>query len=404
MPFIRNVVFQTSFCIRYPRVDTPTKQDYLSMKCLMGYLNASHTLITHGSHGYLNQTTGHWSGIIRDLLTDEIDIDGTGMFITKDRLEVVDCLAFANPGKIKFILRKPPLSYVTNILAVAFRRTVWMSMLAVSVFFAGALYLILNWESQRNKINFQSTYTFSDIALIIFEAICQQGSYTEPRSIPGRTIMLILFLAFMFLFVSYSANVVVLLQSTGDILNLNALLHSRMSAGALNASYMVWYLHNLTNPLHKELFDKKITSEGFYSPERGVEEVRKGLFAFHTLLAPAYDFVMETFTDYEICSLKELEGFLGFGGAFFFLKKNSPYKEIFKSGMLKINEYGLQKHSYKRYERKPKCYSNAVSFGSVGILEVYQAMLILLYGIFASVFILVVEKMVAAHVRKRRYR
>lgn len=374
------------------------------MKCLMDYLNANHTLVPHESHGYRNKTTGKWSGIVKSLLTEEIEIDGTGMFITEDRLEVVDCLTFANPGKVKFILRKPPLSYVTNILVVAFRRTVWLSMFAVSVFFAGALYLILNWESKRKKINFQSAYTCSDIALIIFEAICQQGSYTEPRSIPGRTIMLFLFLAFMFLFVSYSANVVVLLQSTGDIPDLNALLNSRMSAGALNASYMVWYLHNLTNPLHKELFDRKISSKGFYSPERGVEQVRKGLFAFHTLLPPAYDFVMETFTDYEICSLKELEGFVGFGGAFFFLNKNSPYKEIFRSGILKINEYGLQKHSYERYERKPKCYSNAVSFGSVGILEVYQAMLILLYGMFASVFILVVEKIAAAHAKRRGFR
>lgn len=368
----------------------------------MDYLNASHSLIPHESHGYLNKTSGKWSGIIQSLLTEEIEIDGTGMFITKDRLKVVDCMSFANPAKVKFILRKPPLSYITNILAVAFRRTVWITMFVISVFFTAALYIILNWETKRKKINFQENYSIGDITLIVFEAICQQGSFTEPRSIPGRTIMLILFLAFMFLFVSYSANVVVLLQSTGDIPNLNALLNSRMAAGALNASYMVWYLHNLKNPLHRELFDKKITSKGFYSPEDGVAAVRKGFFAYHTLLPPAYDFVMETFTDYEICSLQELEGFVGFGGAFFFLKKNSPYKEIFRSGMLKINEYGLQKHSYQRYERKPKCYSNAVSFGSVGILEVYQAMLILLYGIIAAVFIIIVEKIVAAQTKKHR--
>lgn len=390
------------FFFRYPRVDTPTKQDYLSMMCLIDYLNASFTIVTEESHGYLNQTTGKWSGIIQDLLTEKVEIDGTGMFITKERLEVVDCLSFANPAKVKFLLRKPPLSYVTNILVIAFKRTVWISMMAVSVFFAFALYLILNWETKRKKINHQDTYSTSDIALIVFEAICQQGSFTEPRSVPGRTIMLILFLAFMFLFVSYSANVVVLLQSTGNIPNLNALLNSRMTAGALNVTYMIWYLNNLKNPLHKELFDKKITTKGFYSPEHGVEEVRKGFFAFHTLLAPAYDFVSEKFTDYEICSLQELDGFVGNGFAYFFLKKGSHYKEIFKATMLKISEYGLQKHSYQRYERKPKCYSNAGSFGSVGILEVYQAVLILLYGVVAACLILILEKVIAAHTIKRR--
>lgn len=387
---------------RYPRVDTPTKQDFLSMKCLIDYLNATVTIVTEESHGYLNQTTGKWSGIINDLITEKVEIDGTGMYITKERLAVVDCLSFANPAKVKFVLRKPPFSYITNIVIVAFKRTVWFSMMVISVFFAIALYLILNWETKRRKINFQGAYNASDVTLIVFEAICQQGSFTEPRSLSGRAIMFFLFLAFMFLFVSYSANVVVLLQSTGNIPDLNALLNSRMTAGALNVTYMIWYLDNLKNPLHKELFDKKITTKGFYSPEQGLENVRKGFFAFHTLLAPAYDFINAKFTDYEICSLQELDGFVGDGFAYFFLKKRSHYKEIFKAGMLKISEYGLQKHSYKRYGEKPKCYSNSASFGSVGILEVYQAMLILLYGILASLLILIVERIIATQARKRR--
>lgn len=370
--------------------------------CLVDYINASFTIVTREWHGYLNQTTGKWSGIVEALLTEKVDFSGTGLFITKERLEEVDYLSFANPAKVRFLLRKPPLSYVTNILVIAFKRTVWISMMAVSVFFAIVLYLILNWESKRKKINHQDSYNTSDIALIVFEAICQQGSFTEPRSVPGRTIMFILFLAFMFLYVSYSANVVVLLQSTGNIPSLNALLNSRMAAGALNVTYMIYYLNNLKNPLHQELFDKKITTKGFYSPEQGVEAVRKGFFAFHTLLAPAYDFVSEKFTDYEICSLQELDGFVGDGFAYFSVKKGSHFKELFKAALFKISEYGLLKHSYRRYEKKPKCYSSAGSFGSVGILEVYQAVLILLYGVVAACLILVVEKIVAAQVRKRR--
>lgn len=390
--------------LKYPRVDTPTKQDYEVAECLMRFLNASFTIITENSHGYKNETTGEWDGIIKDLIDERAEIDGGGMFITYDRLEVVDCISYANKGKIKFVLRKPPLAYVTNVIAVAFRSTVWISMLAVSVFFAIALYLILNWETKRKHINFKESYTTSDIVLILFEAVCQQGTTTEPRSVPGRAIMLILFSAFMFLFVSYSANVVVLLQSTGDISDLNALLKSRMKAGAANVSYMVYYLYNLKEPLHRELYDKKIGPGGFYSPETGLEMVQKGFFAFQTVLAPAYDYIRSTFTDYEICSLQELEGFMENMKAYYFIKKRSHLKEIARFGMLKIGEYGLHQRSNIRYERKPKCYSSTGSFGSVGILEIYQAFLILAYGIVASGVMLAVEKITAKQMKRRKMR
>lgn len=92
------------------------------------------------------------------------------------------------------------------------------------------------------QIKSRDRFTTSDVTLITLEAICQQGTTTEPNSIPGRTITIFLFLIFMFLYVAYSANIVVLLQSTGDIHNTETLLNSRLSIGARNTTFMAHYI------------------------------------------------------------------------------------------------------------------------------------------------------------------
>lgn len=40
-----------------------------------------------------------------------------------------------------------------------------------------------------------------------------------------------------------------------------------------------------------------------------MKRVQKGFFAFHVELGAAFNYVLEKFTDYEICGLQELEGF-----------------------------------------------------------------------------------------------
>lgn len=52
--------------------------------------------------------------------------------------------------------------------------------------------------------------------MIVYGAMCQQGSHITPNSVTSRMIMAIAFIILMFLFVSYSANIVALLQSPSN--------------------------------------------------------------------------------------------------------------------------------------------------------------------------------------------
>ena len=77
-----------------------------------------------------------------------------------------------------------------------------------------------------NKFNF--VFTFA-------------GTTTEPQSLSGRILALIVFGAFMFIYVSYSANIVVLLQSTTKINTIEELVESRITAGGCDTHYMKNY-------------------------------------------------------------------------------------------------------------------------------------------------------------------
>lgn len=81
-----------------------------------------------------------------------------------------------------------------------------------------------------------------DVAMVTVGAVCQQGTPHEPKSAGGRIVMLFGFIALMFLYVSYSANIVALLQSTADNINtLEDLLDSKITLGLHEILYSHYY-------------------------------------------------------------------------------------------------------------------------------------------------------------------
>ena len=79
------------------------------------------------------------------------------------------------------------------------------------------------------------------MALIALEAVCQQGTSTDPLSYPSRILEVIMFCAFMFVYVAYSANILVLLQSTTEIKNLEEIREFKIDYGGMNTSNMMYY-------------------------------------------------------------------------------------------------------------------------------------------------------------------
>ncbi|KAI4461754.1 ionotropic glutamate receptor [Holotrichia oblita] len=292
--------------------------------------------------GYKNNKS-EWSGMIGELTKKEADIGGTPLFLTSDRVSVIDYIAMTTPTKSKFVFRQPKLSYITNVFTLPFKTSVWISSVALVIIISTGLYLVAKWETHKyKKLEIQQEEfiepKFLSAFFMAFSAVCQQGTNTIPHTISGRIMTIILFTSLMFLYVSYSANIVALLQSSStSIQTLNDLLHSRVQVGVDDTVFNRFYFPNATEPIRRAIYLQKVIPSGqaprYFPIEEGVKMMRQGLFAFHMETGAGYKLVGETFLENEKCDLQEFQ-FLEVPDPWLAIQKNSSYKEMLKIGYI----------------------------------------------------------------------
>lgn len=355
------------------------------------------------SWGYKDNTTNEWSGMIGELATKTADLGASPLFLTADRIDVIEYIACTSETRSKFVFRSPKLSYTDNVFLLPFDFGVWSSLGAMVVIAAFVLYIAsrTEWKSNLIKENDDSAIlrpTFYETFFVLFCAFCQQGSYKLPISFGSRLITMISFTALMFMYASYSANIVALLQSPSNkIKTLNDLYNSRIKLGVDNTVFNHYYFAHAEEQVRRAIYTEKIKrkdgSESFYNLSDGVKLVRDGLFAFHMEVGVGYKILLETFQEDEKCGLQEIQ-YLQVIDPFYAIQKHSPYKEHFKIGLMRLNEFGIQDRENSRlYTKKPKCAGHGAKFISVGLFDVEPALLIFLYGVGVSGIVFALEKL-----------
>ncbi|XP_015595979.1 probable glutamate receptor isoform X3 [Cephus cinctus] len=369
--------------------DTITKTNYPWIMHLVRMMNATVTFSIANTWGYRSKN-GSWSGMIGQLARGEIDIGGTATFFTAERIGVVQYISLYTP--------------TSNVFTLPFRRSVWIAIGVFMILIFCLLHLTLKWEwfntsaEERVRRHWSGNVyqpTMSDNLLILVGAVSQQGSSYEARAIPARIIILMLLVATLSLYASYTANIVALLQSTTDsITTLDDLLHSPLKIGVHDIVYNRYYFESFQDPIRKTIYEQKVAPKGRKSAwmnlEEGVSRLRQGLFAFHGELGSVYKIVQETFNEDEKCGFQEID-YLNVLDPLIAIQKESPYLEIIRIGALKIHENGLQTREIRRlYTKKPVCHKHA-SFVSVGLTECYAAFITLSYGTLIAFTIFILE-------------
>ncbi|XP_063232174.1 glutamate receptor ionotropic, delta-2-like [Bacillus rossius redtenbacheri] len=377
-------------------IDTITKLNYILLLHVVDIMNASMELSIVDTWGY--PSNGSWSGMVGSLQRKEADIGATALFFTANRLPVIDYIAMTTPTRSKFVFRQPPLSFVTNVFMLPFSQGVWLCSAGLVAVCTTALYCALTRESRQDASS--RAVSWSDVLLLSLGAVCQQGSQVQPRGTSGRIVTIVLFVAVLFLYTSYSGCIVALLQSSTDsIRTLQDLLNSRLELGAHDIVYNRYYFEAASDPVRQGLY-QKVKSSGAKKPnfldlEAGVDRVRRGLFAFHMEESSGYKVVLDTYTEEEKCGLQGIGGYIQVSDPWVAVQKDSPYKELLKRGYRKVQEHGLQNRELVRlYTRKPECTGHASSFVSVGLVDWYPALLVLLAGAVASLLVLLMESAV----------
>lgn len=190
--------------------------------------------------------------------------------------------------------------------------------------------------SQYVHPEIRETLTYLDIVGFIIAAACQQGTHLVshlPKT-SGRILVLTTFFVSLFVFISYSANILVLLQSPShSIKNIDDLIASPVKLGLQDARYARFNFQYENISILKRVYRTKIKPYGesgwIYDTVKGVERVRTELFAYQLESATAYKLIGETFTDDEKCSLTEIT-ILRVPRLTATVARNSPYKELFR--------------------------------------------------------------------------
>ncbi|XP_030031153.2 ionotropic receptor 75a-like [Manduca sexta] len=372
--------------------DAVAKVCWVFAKIAFDTLNATPQYIFSYRWGY--KVNGKWSGMIHDIGENRADL-GTNCVLFKDRLDMITYTDLVAPMRMRFVFRQPPLAYVTNIFALPFSSGVWLAIAVCSMVSAAALYLASIWEVKIEKSPTQLDGSIGDALLLTVSAVAQQGCFIEPRRSPGRIMEWVFFTALMALYAAYSANIVVLLQApSNSIKNLAQLADSKVTLAANDVDYNRFVFNDNRDQLHISVHNTISPENGkphFYDIFDGVERIRKGLFAFHSIVEPVYRRIEQTFLESEKCDLTEVD-FINSLDAFTPVKKDSPYLELLRVVYKQIRESGLQAALNKRYQvPKPKCLNKIAAFSSVGLLDIQPVLILMLYGVALSVAIAVCE-------------
>lgn len=357
----------------------------------------------YSSWGYQDNMTGRWSGMIGELETKTADLGASPLFFTVDRIDVIDYIASTSQTRSKFVFRSPKLSYTDNVFVLPFDIGVWASlgtMMAVASFvlYIGAR---VEWQIESVKKSDDPTIlrpSFYETFFVLYCAFCQQGSFSLPITLGSRLIAMVSFTALMFMYASYSANIVALLQSpSSKVKTLEDLYNSRISLGVDDTVFNHYYFSHAEPGIRAKIYSEKIKfkdgSENFFKLADGVKKIKEGFFAFHMELGVGYKTLLEIFQEDEKCDLQEIQ-YLQVIDPFYAIQKNSSYKELFKIGLLRLHEFGLQDRENSRfYTKKPKCAGHGAKFISVGWVDVGPALLIYLYGLGFSVLTFLIESL-----------
>uniref|UniRef100_A0A182JQ31 Uncharacterized protein n=1 Tax=Anopheles christyi TaxID=43041 RepID=A0A182JQ31_9DIPT len=384
-------------------IDTISRVNYLLTKSVAHALNATVKFSIVDTWGYRDRETDRYNGMIGELQSDLADLGGTSMFFTQDRIKAVDFLSMTASTRASFIFRAPKLSFTNNVFVLPFDQYVWYCTVSF-ILLSGVLLLVMLRTEQRynpgtgTRSSSPSTVTgLSDTLLNVFGTTCQQGSFIEPRTAPSRCLILLCLVVLMFLYASYSANIVALIQAPSTkIQTLEDLLASRLKTGAEDTVYNQYYFRTETEPIRKALYERKMRNkdgtENFLPLAQGVELIRQGHYAFHVEKGVCYKLISETFQEEEKCGLQEVE-YLKVIEPYYAVQKNSSFRETVRINLFKLRELGIQGREHTLlYTKKPRCVGGS-SFIPVSIVDVWPALVTLGWGYLLTVAMLIVEQL-----------
>ncbi|XP_029709518.2 uncharacterized protein LOC115255532 [Aedes albopictus] len=372
-----------------PQIGTPCRTSYHLARILYHfYLNATMEKRFTSSWCYPNAL-----GLCGDFIDNRTEATATVLLIVAWRLNYVAYLKTPIFAHVRFIYKMPNLSMTDNIFELPFNTNVWACTFALVVLSGG----LFAGARAVGKRKYREHLELIDSAFNVIPIAAQQGSIIEAKGIGLRTFILVTLIGLMALEVSFSAKIISLIQAPSRRINtLKDLLESKLEVAADDTVYNRHFLSTATEPVRRELYEKKLLlkngSMNVYGMEDGIARVREGLFAYHLYASTGYKRVSETFDEVEKCYLREMKlvptsiGYLS-------VKLNYTLREHFHVGLMRMFEAGVHNRVYnKMHTSKPSCVKGA-SFRPLGLIDIKFAVDLMCWGLATALLILLLESL-----------
>lgn len=291
-------------------------------------------------------TNGTFSGMIGMFQKKKMQVLAHGTIMRVDRMKHVEftgdlfrtryktqqtlyCILsnFFFNYRTPLIYRQPPLSAISNIFILPLDKDVWYCCFIIM----GVVLIIMLFQLLHPSLHHR--ITLFDVTTFVWGAICQQGTHLIIPTTSGRFVVMTTFLAALALFTSYSATIVAILQSPSRfITTMDDLIASPLKVGVHDAGYSRFYVLHGNDSIINRVYEKKIKAFGeaawIYDSFAGIEKLKTELFAFQVDSASAYKAISRTFTEYEKCSLSELQ-LIKLPMTTMPVERHSGYRELF---------------------------------------------------------------------------
>nr|XP_018912246.1 PREDICTED: glutamate receptor ionotropic, kainate 5-like [Bemisia tabaci] len=385
-------------------LDILPRLHYSLLVNLIDQLNVTIDLRFVYDYGWINESTGLFDGYMGLFQDGQIEIGTSGVIMREDRYQVIDYTVQIYPLESVTIFRQPSLASVSNIFALPFATSVWLSILGFCLMAAVFFYQQL-FAGRRYDFEHGYPHAVSPIGVgfLILGIMCQQGVSETPTSLSSRCTLLMTLIASLLCYTTYSAHIVALLQSPSHVIqNAEDLLQSPLSMGVGNATnFNRIYLQESNETFIKALYDIKIKPQGedaYRAPAEGIAKVRTELYAFQLITHFAYRRISDTYTEGEKCALHELH-ILPFPILAIPVKKYSPYKEIVGEKVLWQRETGVTSRIGNLWiPPKPNCDAKVgAEFASVKLSEFLFPLKLIGTGFLLAIFIFLLELIYHQH-------
>lgn len=353
---------------------------------------------------YKGPATG-WTGMVRQLLDNKVDVALAPFQMSASRSEVVD---FTKPFMTKgttVVIRRPEQHLWIFQFLSPLSKVVWCAIFLSFIVVSLSLFGVSRVNSDRQA---KFTSNFRESFWYIWGTLLRGSLNGAPRAISSRIVSSAWWFFCLIVTSIYTANLAAFLTITIGDAGINAASdlanQDNYAYGTVNDSQTQTFFSHTLMPEYSKMWAQMST----LAPQSMVNRVEQG---FERVMKGRYAFIWDTPTiRYEIsenCDLMEIGDPFDLKGYGLGLQKYAPFGEKLSWALLKLNDDGVLYRLERKWFRPQFCPSHrqSATTESLNIQTVLGMYLVLGGGIILSVSLCLVQFFVQkCRVRKKQKR